>query len=68
MFESVKLCFEYLESNNILITSIFPCLNELRGMITTLAFWYCAFAEKIDVIRLLAIWKLLLDVICKTKD
>ena len=57
-----KLCFEDLESNNVLITLIFTCLNKFlashgsRGMITTLAFWHCAYAESPDVIRPLAIF------------
>ena len=56
-----KVCFENLESNNVLITLIIPCLNKFlvscgsRGMITTLAFWHCACAESPDVIRPLAI-------------
>ena len=63
MFESYvyKLCFEHLENNNLLITLVFPRLNEFlvsrdsRGMITTLAFWHGACAESPDVVRPLAI-------------
>ena len=56
-----ELYFEHLESNNVLITLIFPRLNKFlpshgsRGMITTLAFWHCACAKSPDVIRPLAI-------------
>ena len=56
-----KLCFKHLESNNVLITLIYPCLNEFlvscgsTGMITTVAFWLCACAESPDVIRPFAI-------------
>ena len=56
-----KLCFKHLESNNVLITLIFPRLNEFlvsrgsREMIITLPFWHCACAESPDVIRPLAI-------------
>ena len=56
-----RLCFEQLESNNVLITLIFLCHNEFlvsrgsRGMITTLASWHCACAKSPDVIRPLAI-------------
>ena len=56
-----KLCFKHLESNNVLITLIYPRLNEFlvsrgsTGMITTVAFWHCACAESPDVIRPFAI-------------
>ena len=56
-----KLYFEHLESNNVLITLIFPRLSEFlvsygsRGIITTLAFWHCACAESPAIVRPLAI-------------
>ena len=60
-FKVYKLCFEHLESNDVLITLIFPHLTEFlisrgsRGMISNLAFWHCAFPKSQVVIRPLAI-------------
>ena len=62
MFGSVEIMFKTIRKFNVLVTSIFPCLNELliscgsRGMITTIAFLHFTCADRMSsVIRPLVI-------------